>query len=110
MVSIQDKSSSFPGEFFEEKDHPEMDQIDMKSGEGEDTLYMGKIKTGRGNFHLYVTPLVFGESRLGYIAVLSRNRIWRIFRRLLAEFENDFIDDQVVHVQRMNPGKGTLTK
>ena len=101
LVRIQDDYSTYPGEFFGEEEGPDPYQLEQKSREREDTLYIGKIKTGRGYFHLYVTPLVFGEEWLGYIAVLSRKRLWKIFRNLLAEFENDFVDDQVVHVLGM---------
>ena len=63
-----------------------------------ETVYFGRIQRGSGMHHLYVTPLVFGEKRLGYMAVATRQKLWKIFVQLLNEFENDYVDDQVIHV------------
>lgn len=63
-----------------------------------ETKYYGKITTAQGSFFIYITPLIFGEKTLGFIAIATRQRLWRIFVQLLNEFENDFVDDQVVHI------------
>lgn len=63
-----------------------------------ETKYYRKIITVQGSFFVYVTPLIFGERKLGYIAVATRHRLWNIFLQLLNEFENDYVDDQVVHI------------
>ena len=110
LVRIQDDTSKYPGEFFEGELDLDLDNLEQKSRESDGTFYMGKIKAGSGYFHLYGTPLMFGDIWLGYIAVFSRRRLWKIFRNLLAEFENDYIDDQVVHVLEVKPGQGTITK
>jgi hypothetical protein len=64
----------------------------------ESTTWFKKIKTPSGTFHIYIIPLIFGERRLGYIVAGSRQKLWRIFVSLLDEFENDYLDDQVVHL------------
>jgi hypothetical protein len=63
-----------------------------------ETRYYRKIVTSQGSFFVYVTPLIFGERKLGCIAVATRQRLWKIFLQLLNEFENDYVDDQVVHI------------
>lgn len=106
LVRIRDDSSLFPGDFTDLLDDIDMDQMEMISKENDDTAYMGKIRSGKRIYYMYVTPLVFGEEWLGYVAVFSRSRLWKIFRHLLAEFENDFVDDQVVHVLSQKPETG----
>ena len=64
----------------------------------DETFFYGKINTQSGSGFVYVIPLIFGETRLGYIAVSTKQKLWKIFVQLLNEFENDFVDDQVVHV------------
>lgn len=64
----------------------------------DETSFYGKISTQSGSGFLYVIPLIFGEKRLGYIAVTTKQKLLKIFVQLLNEFENDFVDDQVVHV------------
>ncbi len=68
------------------------------------TTFYGKVRTGDETLYWYVVPLVFGERSLGYMAVAARHRLWGIFLRLLDEFENDFVDDQVVHVLAREDG------
>jgi len=71
-----------------------------------ETGYYGRISSDPGTEQdpgsksgfLYVIPIIFGEKNLGYIALVTRQKLWKIFIRLLNEFENDFVDDQVVHV------------
>ena len=54
--------------------------------------------TGSISGFLYVIPIIFGDKRLGYMALVTRQKLLKIFIMLLNEFENDFVDDQVVHV------------
>jgi hypothetical protein len=106
FVKIRGDSSSWPaGE----------DTVDIGLNIGEldrryetvvETVYLGKVtSTGQGTGHLYLTPMIFGGEKLGYFAVITKNRLWRIFRRLLTEFENHFVDDQVVHILAGASGK-----
>ena len=98
QVRIMETESIYPVDFFTVGEAPDPIQLNALSRESENTLYVGRLKTGNGNFHLYITPIVFGDKWLGYIAVISRRRLWKVFQHLLAEFENDFVDDQIVHV------------
>jgi len=36
------------------------------------------------------------------MAILSEKRISRFFQRFLMEYEENFLDDQIMHVVRMN--------
>jgi len=102
LVRIRDDESTFPEDCLSLGEIPDPAQLENRSRENDGTSYLGRIRAGGKQYHMYITPLVFGEEWLGYIAVLSQRRLWKVFRHLLAEFENDFVDDQVVHVLGMN--------
>jgi len=56
----------------------------------------GEISLPDGNHHLYILPISFGNRWLGYMALLSRKRIKRLFQRFLMEYEDNFLDQQVM--------------
>jgi hypothetical protein len=70
-------------------------QTDHITPEGKITLE-GKI------YQLYILPIWLGETWLGYMALLSEKRISRFFQRFLMEYEENFLDDQIMHLVRFN--------
>ena len=56
----------------------------------------GEISLPEGDFHLYILPICFGTRWLGYMALLSQKRISTFFQRFLMEYEDNFLDDQVM--------------
>jgi len=68
----------------------------------EDLTLAGKISLPERDYQLYILPLWLGESWLGYMALLSEKKISRFFQRFLMEYEGNFLDDQIMHVVRMN--------
>jgi len=105
VVKIKNDSGVWP----EEQEPGEMglnlEELDKKNETLTETIYLGKIKSMNRTGHLYLTPMIFGEDNLGYIAVVTRHRLWKIFRQLLTEFEDHFVDDQVVHILAGVTGK-----
>ena len=73
-----------------------------KSKALEEIELAGEISLPDRDYHLYILPLWLGESWLGYMALLSEKRISRFFRRFLMEYEGNFLDDQIMHVVRLN--------
>ncbi len=80
-----------------EKVLEEYEMLD-KSKQLEEVMRAGEISTPQGRYHLYILPIWFGGHWLGYMALLSENRINRFFQRFLSEYENNFLDDQVMHI------------
>jgi hypothetical protein len=74
--------------------------LDKSRGLEEITL-AGNISLPDRNYHLYILPLWLGETWLGYMALLSEKRISRFFLRFLMEYEENFLDDQIMHVVRV---------
>ncbi|MDX2430051.1 MAG: hypothetical protein QNK35_03900 [Bacteroides sp.] len=85
-----------------------MDQFEMleKSKIFKEIMRAGKVTLAEEDYHLYVLPIWIGDQWLGYMGLLSKRRIGRFFQKLLEEFENNFLDDQLMLVIRtsQNPG------
>jgi hypothetical protein len=63
----------------------------------------GKVDHAGSSYHLYVLPIWFGNTWLGYMGLLSGRRIGRLAQRFLMEYENNFLDDQIMHVVPKEP-------
>lgn len=68
----------------------------------EEISLAGKISLPERDYQLYILPLWLGESWLGYMALLSEKKISRFFLRFLMEYEENFLDDQIMHLVRFN--------
>ena len=81
---------------------PAMEEFGMleKSKTIREIIRAGKITHGHNDYHLYILPIWFGEKYLGYMGLLSKKRVGSFFQKYLMEFENDFLDDQLMHVAR----------
>ena len=66
----------------------------------------GKILLPEGEYYLYILPIWLGENWLGYMALLSEQRISRFFQRFLMEYEENFLDDQIMHMVRFTNRSG----
>ncbi|MCK4880240.1 MAG: hypothetical protein KAS82_06260 [Bacteroidales bacterium] len=73
-----------------------------KSRELDQITRAGKISLQGKNYQLYILPIWFGEQWLGYMALLSEKRISRFFQRFLMEYEENFLDDQIMHLVKFN--------
>jgi hypothetical protein len=77
-------------------------QILEKSQKTEHISRAGKISIQGHDYQLYILPIWLEEQWLGYMALLSEKRISRFFQRFLMEFEENFLDDQVMHLVKFN--------
>lgn len=105
LVKIKNEMGMFPADKGPGEMGLNTGELDEKNETITETIYVGKIKSGDRSGHLYLTPMIFGDDNLGYIAVVARHRLWRIFRHMLTEFEDHFVDDQVVHILTGITGK-----
>ncbi|KPL21408.1 MAG: hypothetical protein AMS23_09375 [Bacteroides sp. SM1_62] len=105
LVKIKNVRSSWPAEKNSGEGGLNIGELDKRNETVIETIYVGKIKVQEKTGHLYLTPMIFGEENLGYIAVITRHRLWKIFMHLLTEFEDHFVDDQVVHILAGASGK-----
>lgn len=62
----------------------------------EDIVRAGKVTHEQKEYHIYILPIWFGNKWLGYMGLLTKRRISRFSRRFLAEYENNFLDDQIM--------------
>ena len=76
-----------------------------KSKQLEEIIRAGQFSFHDHEYHLYILPIWFGDRWLGYMGLLTRKRISRFFQRFLMEFENNFLDDQILYMMNC-PKKG----
>ena len=69
-----------------------------KSKKTEEIFFYDKFQVNSKNNHLYILPMWFGDDWLGFIGILSRHKVSKLFLMFLNNFENEYIDDQIVHV------------
>jgi hypothetical protein len=105
LVKIKNDEGVWPEELETGEVGLNTGELGKRSEAVSETIYIGKIKFQERTGHLYLTPMVFGEEKLGYIAVVTRHKLWKIFKQLLTEFEDHFVDDQVVHILAGATGK-----
>jgi hypothetical protein len=86
-------NDDFPVELFE--DYSEFFE---KSSEGEEVLYLGSTKYLDKKAYKYLVPIYFGEIHLGFILVMTNRKLNNMFKGILGDFENLYIDDQLLHV------------
>ncbi len=84
--------------------HKALDDYGMieKSKQLEEIIRAGKINLNNREYHLYILPIWFGERWLGYMGLLSEKRISRFFQKFLMEYENNFLDDQIMLVTQLS--------
>lgn len=73
-----------------------------KSQETEEVTYIGAYNISGKNHHLYIIPIWFGNEWLGYIGILTENRLLKIFCSFLAYLENIYLDDLLIHVLNLD--------
>jgi hypothetical protein len=83
---------------FDDLSATKLDQLLQLSLATEDVVYVGKHNVKGTAYHLYLIPIYFGQEWLGYIGILTHQKLWKIFTRFLVDFENNYVDDQLVHV------------
>lgn len=69
-----------------------------KSQETEELIPLGRIVAGEQSLYGYLVPIWFGSEWLGYFCVFTDTKLFRIFKDFLKNFEEQFVDDQLMHV------------
>jgi len=73
-----------------------------KSKKLDEIIRAGTIAVDQGDLHLYILPIWFGDQWIGYMGLLTEKRIGRFFQKFLMEYENNFLDDQIMHVKQLS--------
>lgn len=70
----------------------------MQSKQQNSPIKLGKVLIDNNPYSGYVIPMYFGGEWLGYFAVFTTTKLNAIYLDFLDRFEDDYIDDQLVHV------------
>lgn len=71
---------------------------------GDKIRHLGRIKIHNKSCHFYLLPIRFGERWLGCIAFFTSRRIRKFFLEIIQEFENNFLDDQLMYIINLSSG------
>ncbi|MCF8366634.1 MAG: hypothetical protein K9H16_12675 [Bacteroidales bacterium] len=96
-ISIKNQQAIVFPNHFEALLPKEKDYVSL-SRQGEEIIKLGKIAISQTKCHGYLIPIWFGKEWLGYICVYSETALSRINLNFLKEFEELYVDDQLMHV------------
>nr|NQU92409.1 hypothetical protein [Bacteroidota bacterium] len=90
QTSVFPVESSLPG--------IDVENLSLKSQKQEDVIYIGRVKYENQTLNGYLVPIWFGTDWLGYFCVLTDAKLYGMFKLILKNFEDQYIDDQLMHV------------
>jgi len=67
----------------------------------------GKVAVGKEKLHAYTVPVWFVNDKLGFFTVFSKQRLGPVRLKILADLEDNYIDDQVFCLNRDGSGANT---
>jgi len=76
----------------------DFESILNKSRTTEDVIYIGTRNINDRKYHFYIFPIWFGDEWLGFVGILTVNKLLRLYYSFLADFEDNYLDDQLIHV------------
>jgi len=97
QVKVKDNAPiTFPESGF----NIEIDEYELtqKSKETEGLISLGRVSAQGQKCYAYLVPIWFGKAWLGYFCVFTDTRLLKIFADYLNIFEEQFVDDQLMHV------------
>ncbi|MDD2636013.1 MAG: hypothetical protein PHW82_10995 [Bacteroidales bacterium] len=97
-IGIADSKNVFFNDDFPKEMFDDYAEIFQKCRETEDVISLGSEKHLDKKVYKYVVPIHFGNRYLGFIIFLTNQKLSRLFQGILADFENFYIDDQLLHV------------
>jgi len=97
-IGIADSKNVFFNDDFPKEMFSDYAEIFQKCSETEDVISLGPQKYLNKKVHKYLVPIYFGNRYLGFIIVLTNKKLSLLFRGILADFENFYVDDQLLHV------------
>jgi len=78
--------------------HFNSEQLMKQSRETEELIKLGPVSADTGKYHAYLVPIWFGKEWLGYFCVFTDTKLFKLFADYLKTFEEQFVDDQLMHV------------
>jgi len=80
------------------KDTLNWSEIEKRTNALDEQIQHGKVFIDGAAFYCYSTPIFFGDHYLGFFTVYSKRKLGTLMLRFLNDFENNFIDDQLMHI------------
>jgi len=84
--------------FDQEKTLFDGDYLGKRSRTDQEVTHEGKLTIEDVTYNQYLVPVWFGGEWLGFITVYTKQTLRKPFRNILSDLENNFIDDQLIHI------------
>lgn len=98
-ISIKIKDHAFVHSNIElEHLEKKMQQFSEQSKQERTVFCLGKMEIEKHKYHAYIIPIHFGNEWLGFITLFAKSALNKAYLDLLNNFEDDYIDDQLVHI------------
>jgi len=97
-IGIKETKEVFCNDDFPKDLIEDINQVFEESSQTEEVIYLGYDKYLEKKAHKYIIPIFFGESHLGFIFVITNKKLDNLFKGILADFENFYVDDQLKHI------------
>ena len=78
----------------------QIEDNEAKISQQKTPIVLGKVEINGKKHFGYIIPIYFAEEWLGYFTVFTKNKLHKIFIDFLDNFEDDYIDDQLIHILR----------
>lgn len=80
----------------------ELETIEKESMLSDKLTLYNQTRTDSGTSYTYFLPIFFEEQWIGYIGFISKNKLGKIYKNILQDFENNYLDDQLKHILNNN--------
>ncbi len=76
-----------------------------KGAETENVINLGTSKHLDKKNYKYLIPIYFGNKYLGFMIIVTNKKLNNLFKGILSDFENLYVDDQLLHILNYNKNK-----
>ncbi len=97
-MGIMETKEIFFNDDFPKKIIDDYKALFKKSDQTEDIIFLGIGKHLDKKAYKYLIPIYFGDKHLGFMLVITNKKLDKLFLGILADFENLYVDDQLLHV------------
>jgi len=97
-MGIKDTEEIFFNDDFPKELFDNYNVLFKKSSETESVIYIGSTKYLDKKAYKYIVPIYFGDRHLGFMIIVTNKKLSKLFKGILSDFENLYVDDQLLHI------------
>lgn len=109
-VGVKEFNELYLSDDLKEDFLPNKEKLFRIASDSEKPKFLGYIKPLEKKSYLYLIPVWFYEENLGFILVVTNRKLGSLFKGILKDFENYYLDDQlklVIRLSKLKKGEET---